>query len=179
MCDLITHRKNRNEGISVCSKEKHSSIKSLYLGKRYNWEVLLSENRLPTSFLHQNSCHKKTEVNKLKCLEFTLLFMIWTNLPFFFWQHETRVLRVKVIAGIDLAKKDIIGARWASLEILPSPKVSSIWQTDITVCLIIVIFMTVLWKWLKKTNTIQNKTSVSVLDFHKLCQCHHPFHYQL
>ena len=26
-------------------------------------------------------------------------------------QHETRVLRVKVIAGIDLAKKDIIGAR--------------------------------------------------------------------
>lgn len=29
-------------------------------------------------------------------------------------QHETRVLRVKVIAGIDLAKKDIIGARWAS-----------------------------------------------------------------
>ncbi|MED6236069.1 neural precursor cell expressed, developmentally down-regulated [Ataeniobius toweri] len=25
-------------------------------------------------------------------------------------QHETRVLRVKVIAGIDLAKKDIIGA---------------------------------------------------------------------
>lgn len=26
-------------------------------------------------------------------------------------QNETRVLRVKVIAGIDLAKKDIIGAR--------------------------------------------------------------------
>ncbi|KAJ0057084.1 hypothetical protein NL108_002004 [Boleophthalmus pectinirostris] len=25
-------------------------------------------------------------------------------------EHETRVLRVKVIAGIDLAKKDIIGA---------------------------------------------------------------------
>lgn len=76
VCDLITHRKKRNEGIFVCSKEKHSSIKSLYLGKRYKWEVLLSENRLPTSFLHQNSCHKKTEVNKLKCLEFTLLFMI-------------------------------------------------------------------------------------------------------
>ncbi|KAL0965887.1 hypothetical protein UPYG_G00287220 [Umbra pygmaea] len=30
-------------------------------------------------------------------------------LPCFF-QNETRVLRVKVVAGIDLAKKDIIGA---------------------------------------------------------------------
>lgn len=30
-------------------------------------------------------------------------------------QHETRVLRVKVIAGIDLAKKDIIGARWVRI----------------------------------------------------------------
>lgn len=28
-----------------------------------------------------------------------------------FLQNESRVLRVKVIAGIDLAKKDIIGAR--------------------------------------------------------------------
>ncbi len=26
-------------------------------------------------------------------------------------QNESRILRVKVIAGIDLAKKDIIGAR--------------------------------------------------------------------
>uniref|UniRef100_A0A672HYL8 E3 ubiquitin-protein ligase n=1 Tax=Salarias fasciatus TaxID=181472 RepID=A0A672HYL8_SALFA len=38
----------------------------------------------------------------------------WTPLPYLYNlhhdRHETRVLRVKVIAGIDLAKKDIIGA---------------------------------------------------------------------
>lgn len=32
-------------------------------------------------------------------------------LCFFFFQNEARILRVKVIAGIGLAKKDILGAR--------------------------------------------------------------------
>lgn len=41
-----------------------------------------------------------------------------------FLQHETRVLRVKVIAGIDLAKKDIIGARWVSITPFPLKKKS-------------------------------------------------------
>lgn len=47
--------------------------------------------------------------------------VIWLNVlahHLLLLQHETRVLRVKVIAGIDLAKKDIIGARWAPLKFL-------------------------------------------------------------
>lgn len=37
---------------------------------------------------------------------------LYVNLCLLFFQEESRVLRVKVIAGIDLAKKDIFGARY-------------------------------------------------------------------
>lgn len=123
-----------------------------------------------------------SEVNQLNV--WSLHCFPWFELihHFLFWQHETRVLRVKVIAGIDLAKKDIIGARWASPEILPSPKGSLVCQTDITVCLLIAIF----WRWYengwKSPTQFKRKKNVKpLINFYifRICQCPHHFHYQL
>lgn len=40
---------------------------------------------------------------------------IFSVVSFLFIQEESRVLRVKVVAGIDLAKKDIFGARYVEI----------------------------------------------------------------
>lgn len=117
--------------------------------------------------------HSLPYENRRKLIQMLVLytlFFLWCELicHLFLSQHETRVLRVKVIAGIDLAKKDIIGARWASLEIVLPPKVS--WPTDITVCAWLLHqfhFNDWVIKWLQKPNTSKTFKKKSPKAFKK------------
>lgn len=72
-----------NERIFACllkgktlahSNKTDHSIKSLYHGKRYTWEGLLSDNRF--YFLHHRILAIRKQVIELKSLELTLLSMI-------------------------------------------------------------------------------------------------------
>lgn len=61
-----------------------------------------------------------------------LLYVPVNVSPYFFiLQNETRVLRVKVIAGMDLAKKDILGARWILFFFLNRSEISWFWHATI------------------------------------------------